>query len=141
LIMKNGTTTSSRNAAISPYSSDIARILLGNIHGRADAPHPALAGCAHAVSGHVAAVHIGSFLRRGNPDPRMSLVGQTRSFGDVGSMSGLPKSGHGEAIYGLEGIVSKRKDSPYRSGISPHWLKFNNPDAPAVKREAEEEWN
>src|SRR5262245_46361460 len=34
--MKNGTTTSSRNAAISPYSSDIARILLGNIHGRAD---------------------------------------------------------------------------------------------------------
>jgi hypothetical protein len=40
LIMKNGTTTSSRNAAISPYSRDIARILLGNIHGRADAPHP-----------------------------------------------------------------------------------------------------
>jgi len=76
--MKNGTTTSSRNAAISPYSSDIARILLGNIHGRADAPHPALAGCAHAVSGHVAAVHIGSFLRRGNPDPRMSLVGLGR---------------------------------------------------------------
>jgi hypothetical protein len=38
--MKNGTTTSSRNAAISPYSSDIARILLGNIHGRANAPHP-----------------------------------------------------------------------------------------------------
>ena len=34
------------------------------------------------VSGHVAAVHIGSFLRRGNPDPRMSLVGQTRSFGE-----------------------------------------------------------
>jgi hypothetical protein len=38
--MKNGTTTISRNAAISPYSSDIARILLGNIHGRVDAPHP-----------------------------------------------------------------------------------------------------
>jgi len=42
---------------------------------------PALAGCARAVSGHVAAVHIGSFLRRGNPDPRMSLVGQNRPFG------------------------------------------------------------
>src|SRR6476620_1371768 len=97
--MKNGTTTSSRNAAISPYSSDIARILLGNIHGRADAPHPALAGCAHAVSGHVAAVHIGSFLRRGNPDPRMSLVGQTRPFHDVDSMSGLPENGHGWAFY------------------------------------------
>jgi hypothetical protein len=27
-----------------------------------------------------------------------------------------------------------------RSGRSPDWLKFKNPDAPAVKREAEEEW-
>jgi bifunctional non-homologous end joining protein LigD len=41
---------------------------------------------------------------------------------------------------GLEGIVSKRKDSPYRSGRSPHWLKKKNPAAPAVKREAEEDW-
>src|ERR1700751_1595704 len=88
--MKNGPPKSSRNAAISPYSSDIARILLGNIHGRADAPHPALAGCAHAVSGHVAAVHIGSFLRRGNPDPRMSLVGQTRSSDGVRPTTALP---------------------------------------------------
>ena len=41
---------------------------------------------------------------------------------------------------GLEGIVSKRKDSPYRSGRSPDWLKMKNPNAPAVKREAEEDW-
>jgi bifunctional non-homologous end joining protein LigD len=41
---------------------------------------------------------------------------------------------------GLEGIVSKRKDSPYRSGRSPDWLKMKNPDAPAVRREAEEDW-
>jgi bifunctional non-homologous end joining protein LigD len=41
---------------------------------------------------------------------------------------------------GLEGIVSKRKDSPYRSGRSPDWLKMKNPDAPAVKREEEEDW-
>jgi bifunctional non-homologous end joining protein LigD len=41
---------------------------------------------------------------------------------------------------GLEGIVSKRKDSPYRSGRSPDWLKMKNADAPAVKREKEEEW-
>jgi hypothetical protein len=41
---------------------------------------------------------------------------------------------------GLEGIVSKRKDSPYRSGRSPHWIKSKNPTAPAVKREAEEDW-
>jgi bifunctional non-homologous end joining protein LigD len=41
---------------------------------------------------------------------------------------------------GLEGIVSKRKDLPYRSGRSPDWLKFKNPKPPAVRREAEEDW-
>jgi len=41
---------------------------------------------------------------------------------------------------GLEGIVSKRKDSAYRSGRSPDWLKMKNANAPAVKREAEEDW-
>jgi ATP-dependent DNA ligase len=41
---------------------------------------------------------------------------------------------------GLEGIVSKRLGSHYRSGRTSDWLKFKNPDAPAVKREAEEEW-
>jgi hypothetical protein len=42
---------------------------------------------------------------------------------------------------GLEGIVSKRRDSPYRSGRSRNWIKSRNPDAPAVKREAEEDWS
>ena len=41
---------------------------------------------------------------------------------------------------GLEGIVSKRLGSRYRSGRSPDWLKFKNPQAPAVRREAEEDW-
>jgi bifunctional non-homologous end joining protein LigD len=41
---------------------------------------------------------------------------------------------------GCEGIVSKRLGSRYRSGRSPDWLKFKNPAAPAVKREAEEDW-
>ena len=41
---------------------------------------------------------------------------------------------------GLEGIVSKRKGSRYRSGRSPHWIKSKNPNAPAVQREAEENW-
>src|SRR5262245_14881517 len=36
---------------------------------------------------------------------------------------------------GLEGIVSKRKDSPYRSGRSPDWLKSKNPACEAVRRE------
>jgi len=34
----------------------------------------------------------------------------------------------------------KRPGSPYRSGRSPDWLKMKNPEAPAVKREAEEDW-
>jgi hypothetical protein len=41
---------------------------------------------------------------------------------------------------GLEGIVSKRRDSHYRSGRSPDWIKSKNPSAPAVRREAEEDW-
>ena len=41
---------------------------------------------------------------------------------------------------GCEGIVSKRLGSPYRSGRSPHWVKVKNPKAPAVRREAEEDW-
>jgi ATP-dependent DNA ligase len=41
---------------------------------------------------------------------------------------------------GFEGIVSKRLGSPYRSGRSRDWLKMKNPAAPAVKREAEEDW-
>jgi bifunctional non-homologous end joining protein LigD len=40
---------------------------------------------------------------------------------------------------GFEGIVSKRLGSPYRSGRSRDWL-MKNPAAPAVKREAEEDW-
>ena len=41
---------------------------------------------------------------------------------------------------GLEGIVSKRLGSRYRSGRSPDWFKFKNSEAPAVRREAEEDW-
>ena len=42
---------------------------------------------------------------------------------------------------GLEGIVSKRRDSRYSSGISPHWIKNKNPASVAVSREASEKWN
>jgi bifunctional non-homologous end joining protein LigD len=41
---------------------------------------------------------------------------------------------------GCEGIVSKRLGSIYRRGRSPLWLKVKNPNAPAVKRESEEDW-
>jgi len=54
--------------------------------------------------------------------------------------------GDGETVFkyacklGCEGIVSKRLGSPYRSGRSAHWVKVKNPKAPAVTREAEEDW-
>ena len=50
------------------------------------------------------------------------------------------KRSKGRSKMGLEGIVSKRLGSRYRSGRTSDWLKFKNPEAPAVKREAEEEW-
>jgi bifunctional non-homologous end joining protein LigD len=66
-----------------------------------------------------------------------------------GVQAGLHLNEHfehcGEVVFrhacriGLEGIVSKRLGSRYRSGRSPDWLKFKNPDAPAVKRAAEED--
>ena len=41
---------------------------------------------------------------------------------------------------GLEGIVSKRLGSRYTSGRTRGWIKMKNTAAPAVKREAEEDW-
>ena len=35
---------------------------------------------------------------------------------------------------GLEGIVSKRLDSRYRSGRCKSWVKVKNPKAPSVLR-------
>lgn len=48
--------------------------------------------------------------------------------------------GHGDKMFagvcdlGLEGIVSKRIDAPYRSGPSKYWLKTKNPKTPATMR-------
>ena len=39
---------------------------------------------------------------------------------------------------GLEGIVSKRKGSPYRAGRTLDWMKAANPNAPAVMRRTQE---
>jgi bifunctional non-homologous end joining protein LigD len=35
---------------------------------------------------------------------------------------------------GLEGIVSKRRDFPYRSGRTKFWIKIKNPASPAMLR-------
>src|SRR4030081_2795662 len=36
--------------------------------------------------------------------------------------------------FGLEGLVSKRGDSPYRAGLSPNWIKVKNRSHPALDR-------
>ena len=41
---------------------------------------------------------------------------------------------------GLEGIVSKRVDAPYRSGPSMMSVKTKNPLTAAVRRQREEKW-
>jgi bifunctional non-homologous end joining protein LigD len=48
--------------------------------------------------------------------------------------------GDGAAIFqhacklGLEGVVSKRRDLPYRSGRAKSWVKVKNPKSPAMLR-------
>ena len=40
----------------------------------------------------------------------------------------------------LEGIVSKRRDFPYRSGRSKSWIKDKNPKSPAMLRAEDGTW-
>jgi bifunctional non-homologous end joining protein LigD len=74
---------------------------------------------------------LASILRKGRPGVRLNE--------HMEHPEGLTVFQHA-CMMGLEGIVSKRLGSRYRSGRSPDWLKCKNLDAPAVKREAEEDW-
>jgi bifunctional non-homologous end joining protein LigD len=83
------------------------------------------------------------------PDPlegRKAMLEITLAKAGPGIRFNEHMKGDGETLFlhackfGLEGIVSKRKDSAYRSGRSAGWLKMKNADAPAVKREEQEEW-
>ena len=55
-------------------------------------------------------------------------------------------NGDGETIFnhvcklGLEGIVSKRRDLPYRSGRSKIWIKVKNPMSAAMQRVGDGTW-
>jgi len=40
----------------------------------------------------------------------------------------------------VEGIVSKRRDLPYRSGRSKHWIKVKNPASSAMLRVLDATW-
>jgi bifunctional non-homologous end joining protein LigD len=89
----------------------------------------------------------GDDLRRDPLEIRKATLASIVVKASAGIRFNEHMKGNGETVFrhacklGLEGIVSKRKDSPYRSGRSPDWLKMKNPAAPAVKREAEEDWS
>jgi hypothetical protein len=96
-------------------------------------------------SSHGNALSVVSRLARSYHQVAVYLV-----FLSKGIVPGLQFNAHlthpGDIVFehacklGLEGIVSKRLGSRYRSGRSPDWVKFKNPAAPAVRREAEEDW-
>ena len=83
----------------------------------------------------------GDDLRRDPLEGRKTTLEMMLSKAGPGIRFNEHMEGDGETVFRhacklrLEGIVSKCKDSPYRSGRSPDWLKFKNPGAPAVKRE------
>ncbi len=60
------------------------------------------------------------------------------SFNRHFDMEGAVVYRHACAL-GCEGIVSKSRLT-YRPGRQDCWVKVKNPDAPAVRREAEEDW-
>ena len=76
-------------------------------------------------------------LRRLLADSEPGLV--FNKWIDADEFDGATVFEHAQSL-GLEGIVSKRKDSRYVSGRSPYWLKMTNPGSEAAHREAEEEW-
>jgi bifunctional non-homologous end joining protein LigD len=88
----------------------------------------------------------GDDLRRDTLEGRKATLETILTKAGLGIRFNEHMNGDGDTVFrhacklGLEGIVSKRKDSTYRSGRSPDWLKMKNADAPAVKREAEEDW-
>ena len=71
---------------------------------------------------------------------RKVLVRLLRRAGDRIRLSQHLDGADGDTVFqhacrmGLEGIVAKRRDRPYRSGRSPDWIKVKNPDAPAATR-------
>ena len=88
----------------------------------------------------------GDDLRRDPLQVRKATLRSTLAKAGLGLRFNEHLEGDGTTVFahackmGLEGIVSKRKGSTYRSGRSPDWLKMKNPTAPAVKREEEEDW-
>src|SRR3954469_22121007 len=55
--------------------------------------------------------------------------------GDIG-----PDLFRAACSFGLEGMVSKRRDRPYRAGRCNHWVKVKNRKHPAMQRGKDFQW-
>ena len=88
----------------------------------------------------------GKFLRWKPIETRKALLAELLEGSDLGLVLNEHYEEDGAVVFraacrlGCEGTVSKRLGSTYRPGRSPLWVKVKNPNAPAVKREAEEDW-
>jgi bifunctional non-homologous end joining protein LigD len=89
----------------------------------------------------------GEDLRRMPIEERKGTLAKLLSHPHEGIAFNQHNTGDGAIIFkhacalGCEGIVSKRLGSSYRSGRADCWVKVKNPAAPAVAREAEEDWS
>jgi bifunctional non-homologous end joining protein LigD len=85
-------------------------------------------------------------MRDGDDLRRRPLIERKAALGKllIRSRGGIQyvehAEGHGDKMFaaicdlGLEGIVSKKLNAPYRSGPSKNWIKVKNPKAPAATR-------
>lgn len=79
-------------------------------------------------------------LRQEPLENRKNRLSKFLSTADPGVRLNEHLDGDGAIIFrhaclmGLEGIVSKRRDFPYRSGRSKSWIKVKNPESPAALR-------
>ena len=111
---------------------------------------------AEPTPGHKAVLYALDLIERDGEDLRdlplierkrrlARLVGNTKNRRAIQYVEHLKGNGASVLDYvcrlGLEGIVSKWVDAPYRSGPSMVWLKSKNPASDAVRREREEEWH
>jgi bifunctional non-homologous end joining protein LigD len=84
----------------------------------------------------------GDDLRREPLVTRKATLASLLCRASPGILLNEPFEHDGPAVFahacklGLEGIVSKRKDSPYRSGRTVGWLVSKNPASAAVRRKA-----
>jgi bifunctional non-homologous end joining protein LigD len=83
----------------------------------------------------------GQDLRRDAWDERRAILVRLVQKGNVGiRLSEHLDGADGDQVFrhayrmGLEGIVAKRRDRPYRSGRSADWVKIKNPEHPAMAR-------